>query len=124
MFYGPNILAGITANVVAPGLIATETTWSSPHAKPIFAKALEKQCVKRYGYVLQANFNLQVLEAGVLLAGLDASHTKFDIDRSLTILANPRQPADVAHAFSFLASPEASFISGQVLGCSGGMIFH
>lgn len=40
---------GVTANVVSPGLIVTETTWSSPHAKPIFDKAMERQCVKRYG---------------------------------------------------------------------------
>ncbi|KIX96225.1 uncharacterized protein Z520_08003 [Fonsecaea multimorphosa CBS 102226] len=40
---------GVTANVVSPGLVVTETTWSSPHAKPIFDKAMEKQCVKRYG---------------------------------------------------------------------------
>ncbi|OAP55324.1 hypothetical protein AYL99_10297 [Fonsecaea erecta] len=40
---------GVTANVVSPGLVVTETTWSSPHAKPIFEKAMEKQCVKRYG---------------------------------------------------------------------------
>ncbi|EXJ54690.1 hypothetical protein A1O7_10031 [Cladophialophora yegresii CBS 114405] len=40
---------GVTANVVAPGSVVTETTWSSPHAKPIFDKAVERQCVERYG---------------------------------------------------------------------------
>jgi NAD(P)-dependent dehydrogenase (short-subunit alcohol dehydrogenase family) len=118
------MLVGITANVVAPGLIATEKTLSSPHAKPIFEKALEKQCVKRYGYVLKVNLKLQVVEADELLAGVDVSPAKVYIDRLLTNLAKSRRPTDVAHAFSFLASPEASFISGQVLGCSGGMIFH
>jgi 2-hydroxycyclohexanecarboxyl-CoA dehydrogenase len=31
------------------------------------------------------------------------------------------QPADIAHAVSFLASDEASFITGQTLSVSGGM---
>jgi 3-oxoacyl-[acyl-carrier protein] reductase len=30
-------------------------------------------------------------------------------------------PADVAHAVCFLASDEASYITGQVLGVNGGM---
>ncbi|OCT48080.1 (S)-1-Phenylethanol dehydrogenase [Cladophialophora carrionii] len=73
---------GVTANVVAPGLVVTETTWSSPHARPIFDKAVERQCVKRYG-----------------------------------------QPKDVAQMISFIASPEAEFITGQLFHVSGGMIF-
>ncbi|OAL39287.1 hypothetical protein AYO20_01605 [Fonsecaea nubica] len=74
---------GVTANVVSPGLVMTETTWSSPHAKPIFDKAMEKQCVKRYG-----------------------------------------QPKDIAHMISFIASPEAEFVTGQLFHVSGGMIFN
>lgn len=32
-------------------------------------------------------------------------------------------PADVAHAFMYLASPEASFITGQLLNVGGGAVF-
>ncbi|KAM0346970.1 hypothetical protein ACHAO7_011730 [Fusarium culmorum] len=34
------------------------------------------------------------------------------------------QPEDLSHAISFLASPEASFVSGQILDVSGGFTFH
>jgi 3-oxoacyl-[acyl-carrier protein] reductase len=33
-------------------------------------------------------------------------------------------PLDIAHAFSFIASPEAAFFSGQIFDCSGGETFH
>jgi NAD(P)-dependent dehydrogenase (short-subunit alcohol dehydrogenase family) len=74
---------GVTANVVAPGLVVTETTWASPQARAIFNTAKERQCVKRYG-----------------------------------------QPKDIAHTISFIASPEAEFITGQLFHVSGGMIFN
>jgi NAD(P)-dependent dehydrogenase (short-subunit alcohol dehydrogenase family) len=73
---------GVTANVVCPGLIMTDTTWSSADSKPIFDRSLSKQCVKRYG-----------------------------------------RPGDVAHTISFIASPEAEFITGQLLDISGGATF-
>lgn len=34
------------------------------------------------------------------------------------------QPDDIAHAISFIASPEASFVSGQIFDVSGGFTFH
>ncbi|OBS16762.1 hypothetical protein FPOA_12642 [Fusarium poae] len=34
------------------------------------------------------------------------------------------QPEDIAHAVCFLASPEASFVTGQILDVSGGFTFH
>ena len=31
------------------------------------------------------------------------------------------QPADIAHAVAYLASPEAGYVTGQVLSVSGGL---
>ena len=33
-------------------------------------------------------------------------------------------PEDIAHMFSVITSPEASFLSGQVFDVSGGETFH
>ena len=40
---------GVTANFVSPTLIATDTTLNAPHAKPLFAKIVGQQYVKRTG---------------------------------------------------------------------------
>lgn len=37
-------------------------------------------------------------------------------------IARPGRPADVAGAVGYLASPEADFVTGQILGVNGGMI--
>jgi NAD(P)-dependent dehydrogenase (short-subunit alcohol dehydrogenase family) len=40
---------GVTANSVCPSLIYNETTLANPGSQQIFAKAVERQAVKRYG---------------------------------------------------------------------------
>jgi NAD(P)-dependent dehydrogenase (short-subunit alcohol dehydrogenase family) len=40
-----------------------------------------------------------------------------------TALGRPAQPAELAGAFVFLASPAASFVTGAVLPVTGGEIF-
>jgi NAD(P)-dependent dehydrogenase (short-subunit alcohol dehydrogenase family) len=72
---------GITANVIVPGLVRTDTTWKATPA--LFDKEVERQCVKRHGL-----------------------------------------PEDIAHTISFMASPEAQFITGQIFDVSGGSTFH
>ncbi len=49
------------------------------------------------------------------------SFEEFSADRVATIPVNrPGQPEDVAHAVSFFCSPQAGFVSGQVLYVAGG----
>lgn len=78
---------GVTANVIAPGLIRTDNTWSaavtSDGSRPLFDMVVGRQAVKRHGL-----------------------------------------PQDVAHTVCFIASPEASFITGQLFDLSGGMTFQ
>lgn len=40
---------GVTVNCVSPTLIATDTTMSAAHAKPLFEQVVSRQCVKRSG---------------------------------------------------------------------------
>ncbi|MDI9479875.1 MAG: 3-oxoacyl-ACP reductase FabG [Syntrophomonadaceae bacterium] len=44
-----------------------------------------------------------------------------DIMKLITPLARPGQPEEVAHLCLFLASDEASYITGQVIHCDGGI---
>jgi 3-oxoacyl-[acyl-carrier protein] reductase len=70
---------GITANVVAPGFIATEMTKGMP--EKVLAGMVERTPVGRIG-----------------------------------------EPKDIAYAYLFLASDEASFINGAVLSVDGGVV--
>jgi NAD(P)-dependent dehydrogenase (short-subunit alcohol dehydrogenase family) len=80
--------AGVTANVVMPGLIVTEDLRRQhtlpDGTQPFFKDMIEKvQCVKRLG-----------------------------------------EPEDIARTIMFIASPEASFITGQIFDVGGGATFH
>jgi 3-oxoacyl-[acyl-carrier protein] reductase len=45
-----------------------------------------------------------------------------DAQRAHTPLGRLGEPEDVARLYLFLASDEASFVSGQVIGCDGGLV--
>ncbi|KPV45367.1 3-oxoacyl-[acyl-carrier-protein] reductase [Alicyclobacillus ferrooxydans] len=55
-----------------------------------------------------------------MTAGLNAEWTGKMVEQ--IPLGRPGSPEDVAHAVSFLASPKAAYITGQVLHIDGGMV--
>ncbi|KAF2175839.1 NAD(P)-binding protein [Zopfia rhizophila CBS 207.26] len=54
----------------------------------------------------------------------DGSHPLFDHVLAKQIVKRYRSPEDIGYAVCFLASPEASFVTGQILDLSGGAMFH
>jgi NAD(P)-dependent dehydrogenase (short-subunit alcohol dehydrogenase family) len=73
---------GITANAIAPGIIATEGVTGQTHGKAILDAIVAAQPIKRNG-----------------------------------------EPSDVAAAVAYLSSPDASFVTGQIINVNGGSIF-
>ena len=60
--------------------------------------------------------------AGV--ASSKESSALFDHVIGKQIVKRRGHPLDLAHTYSFIASPEAAFFTGQMFDCSGGETFH
>lgn len=60
--------------------------------------------------------------AGVLAH--QGSSELFDLVVSKQLVQRRGHPLDVAHVFSFVASPEAAFCTGQIFDCGGGITFY
>lgn len=54
----------------------------------------------------------------------DGSHGLFDRILEKQCVKRNGRPQDIAHTISFIASPEAQFITGQIFDCGGGATFH
>ena len=54
----------------------------------------------------------------------DGTHPIFEHVIAKQVVKRAGLPEDIGHAVCFLASPKASFITGQVLDVSGGNTFH
>lgn len=54
----------------------------------------------------------------------DGSHGLFDSLIEKQCVKRNGRPQDIAHTISFIASPEAQFITGQIFDCGGGATFH
>ncbi|KAJ9654284.1 hypothetical protein H2198_006634 [Neophaeococcomyces mojaviensis] len=67
---------------------------------------------------------IQTEHAWNLLSKPDGTNPVFDQLSEKQCVHRAGQPEDVAYTIAFIASPEASFISGQIFDCGGGATFH
>ncbi|MDD4074948.1 MAG: 3-oxoacyl-ACP reductase FabG [Eubacteriales bacterium] len=97
---------------------ACEVPYSAAKAALIgFTKALAKE-------VGPSGIRVNCVAPGVIDTAMNALHSKEDMAALAadTPLMRLGTPEDVAHALVFLASEQASFITGQVLGIDGGFV--
>ncbi len=104
----------IQAYQPSPGLLDYAPTKAAIKA---FTEAFAKQVVER-------GIRVNAVAPGPIWTPLQPSHgqtpeklRKFGAN---TPMKRPGQPAEVAPAYVFLASPESSYITGEVLGVTGG----
>jgi 3-oxoacyl-[acyl-carrier protein] reductase len=103
-------LAGVAGN-------AGQANYSASKAGLIgFTKALAKEVGSR-------NITVNAVAPGFITTELTSGLPADLLERARQAAAIPRlgTPEDVAPAIVFLASPEASYITGQVLGIDGGL---
>lgn len=95
-----------------------ETHYSAAKAGVI---GLTKALAKEVGL---SNIRVNAIAPGVIKTDMLNSFSNEDLDEliSETPLSRLGTPKDIASAVSFLASDEASFITGQVLGVNGGFV--
>lgn len=103
--------ASVQAYKPSPTLLAYATTKG---AIVTFTKALAQEGIKR-GIRVNAVAPGPVWTPLIPASGMDT--TEFGADNPA---GRPAQPAELAPAFVFLATDEASFVNGEVLGVHGG----
>jgi len=96
------------------------------------AYSAAKAALHGWAYALAAELGPEQITVNVVSPGYVVD-TEFFLGRmtpeghaarvAATLVGRPGQPADIAAAIRYLASPEASFVTGQVLGVNGGSVF-
>jgi NAD(P)-dependent dehydrogenase (short-subunit alcohol dehydrogenase family) len=108
--------ASIQATHPSANLLAYATTKSGIVT---FSKALSAQLIER-------GIRVNVVAPGPVWTPLVVSTTAADENAIFggdTPIGRPAQPAELAPAFVFLASPESGYITGQVIAVTGGEPF-
>ncbi len=106
-------ITSISGQIGNPG----QTNYSASKAGQIgFTKALAREVASR-------NITVNAIAAGYVETDIWASVPEEARAALLNMIPLGRKgsPEDIAHAVAFLASDEASYITGQVLGVDGGM---
>lgn len=96
------------------------------------AYSAAKAALHGWAYALAAELGPEQITVNVVSPGYVAD-TEFFLGRmtpeghakrvAATLVGRAGAPADVAAAIRYLAGPEASFVTGQVLGVNGGSVF-
>jgi NAD(P)-dependent dehydrogenase (short-subunit alcohol dehydrogenase family) len=109
-------VASIQATKPSPSLLAYATTKGG---LVTFSKALSEMLAGK-------GIRVNVVAPGPVWTPLVASTTDPDEVSTFgsgTLLGRPAQPAELAGAFVFLASRDASFVTGEVIAVTGGEVF-
>jgi NAD(P)-dependent dehydrogenase (short-subunit alcohol dehydrogenase family) len=109
-------VASIQASKPSPSLLAYATTKGG---LVTFSKALSEMLAGK-------GIRVNVVAPGPVWTPLVTSTTDPDEVTTFgggTLLGRPAQPAELAGAFVFLASRDASFVTGEVIAVTGGEVF-
>jgi NAD(P)-dependent dehydrogenase (short-subunit alcohol dehydrogenase family) len=109
-------VASIQATQPSPSLLAYATTKGGIVT---FSKALSAMCIEQ-------GIRVNVVAPGPVWTPLVVATTPAEENSTFgqqAPIGRPAQPAELAPSFVFLASPESSYITGQVIAVTGGEFF-
>jgi NAD(P)-dependent dehydrogenase (short-subunit alcohol dehydrogenase family) len=108
--------ASIQAKNPSPSLLAYATTKGGIVT---FSKALSAECIRK-------GIRVNVVAPGPVWTPLVVASSDAESNSTFgqqSPIGRPAQPAELAPAFVFLASPESSYVTGEVIAVTGGEFF-